>query len=352
VIKAAARPKDNIIHITIAALVLTGIAAFVFFHRSELNSLAEAIRSGRWYWLVIAAVAEWLYFINEAWCFSRAFRLTGTNASASSTVSVLLGAQALSVVMPSEFLADQGIFFVFARRLGKSPALMALGVSLAEMAELFSFVAVLIVGFLFLAAYGTIEPFEIAAGYIVMLLCLLIVAMLAMVFWKAQDVGRVLAVVQKLWGRMCQAVHSKQLRNDWAKIMDRKLAGGIEIARRNPRGLLSIVLIALLGHVIRIACLIAVIEAFGLSVAIWKVITAYAVGTLVWIASPIPGGIGLVEGAYSLVFVSLGVPASAAATLALAYRGIIFWLPLGAGTLALRLLPKLDFTSRPRMLPP
>ena len=72
---------------------------------------------------------------------------------------------------------------------------------------------------------------------------------------------------------------------------------------------------------------------------LWKLIAAYTIGTLVWTVSPIPQGIGLVEGAYSLVLVSLGIRAPLAATIALAYRGIVFWLPLLAGIIALKFIP-------------
>jgi uncharacterized protein (TIRG00374 family) len=338
-IKPISQSRPTVVRILVAVLFLIGIGAYVCYHRNELDSLTRALRSGRWYWLLIAAVAEAVYFLNEGFCFSHAFRLTGTEVSAPAVVPVLLGSQTLSVIVPSEFLADQSLFFYFAKRRGESPTHVALGVSLAEMAELISFMSVLLVGFLFLLVYRAVEAYEIAAGWVVSILCLVLCAAAAFLISKPTKIAGVLTSLQDHWNSFCsRSRHTWRLSKDWAVRMNRKLISGIKTARRNPKGLVLLVFIALAGHLIRIACLFAVIDAFGLPLALWKVVSAYAVGTLVWVASPIPGGIGLVEGAYSLVFVSLGITPAAAATLALAYRGFTFWLPLGAGIFALRLV--------------
>lgn len=340
-IRPLPRSRPKTLRSVIAVLFLIGISGFLYLHRHELDSLTHALRSGLWPWLLVATVAEALYFLNEAFYFSRAFRLTGTQVPALAVIPVLLGAQTLSVVVPSEFLADQSLFFSFARRHGQSPTQVALGVSLAEMSEFLSFMGILIVGFLFLVVHRDVQSFEVAAGYVVLSLCLLLGTVGVFLLWKPQAIAHVLAAGRGLWNRFCHATGRPwSLSADWAERMGQRLTEGITIARRNPQGLAVLLLLALAGHLLRVICLFAVIQAFGLPVALWKVITAYAVGTLVWIASPIPGGVGLVEGAYSLVFVSPGILPAAAATLALAYRGVTFWLPLGAGLAALRLLSR------------
>jgi uncharacterized protein (TIRG00374 family) len=344
-----ARSRSKTVRIVIAAFFLVGIGAYIGVHRNELDSLSHALRSGRWSWLLVAAVLEAFYFLDEGFYFSRAFRLTGTRIPALSVTPVLLGAQTLSVIVPSEFLADQSLFFSFAKRRGQSPTQVALGVSLAEISEFFSFMAILIVGFSLLGVHRDVQHFEVAAGYFVSLLCLLLAALAAFLLWKPQAITHILTTLQDAWNRFCRITgRSWRLSQDWAEQMSLRMTEGIAIARRNPRGLGQLFLLALVGHGFRIVCLFAVFQAFGLSVALWKITTAYAVGTLVWIASPIPGGIGLVEGAYSLVFVSLGIMPSAAATLALVYRGVTFWLPLGAGIVALRFVSRHGDVSQTR----
>jgi uncharacterized membrane protein YbhN (UPF0104 family) len=47
--------------------------------------------------------------------------------------------------------------------------------------------------------------------------------------------------------------------------------------------------------------------------------------------SPVPQGIGIVEGTMTLVYTSLGVPSGPALVVTLAFRGLSFWLPFALG---------------------
>jgi uncharacterized membrane protein YbhN (UPF0104 family) len=60
------------------------------------------------------------------------------------------------------------------------------------------------------------------------------------------------------------------------------------------------------------------------------------------IVSPTPAGIGVVEGALTLGLHSLNVSLGNAALVALAYRGITFWIPLLFGMLSLRWLGRAE----------
>ena len=70
------------------------------------------------------------------------------------------------------------------------------------------------------------------------------------------------------------------------------------------------------------------------------IIGGFAISYLFLIVSPTPSGIGIVEGIMPLALSSLRVPWSEAVIITLAYRGITFWLPLGIGAIAFRMLNK------------
>jgi phosphatidylglycerol lysyltransferase len=65
-------------------------------------------------------------------------------------------------------------------------------------------------------------------------------------------------------------------------------------------------------------------------------VAGFAVGLLFMVVTPIPMGIGVVEGVMPLVYISLGVPGEAATVVTLAFRGLTFWLPFFIGFLLLR----------------
>lgn len=108
----------------------------------------------------------------------------------------------------------------------------------------------------------------------------------------------------------------------------------IEIARaRNPR-----VIIGAVGYwVFDNAVLWATFHAFGFTPEISIVLMGYLIGQLGGLL-PIPGGIGGIDGGLIGTLIVYGAPAAVVAAAVLAYRVILFWLPLIAGGIAFALL--------------
>ena len=81
------------------------------------------------------------------------------------------------------------------------------------------------------------------------------------------------------------------------------------------------------------AVLWATFKSFGYSPPITVILMAYLIGQLGGLL-PIPGGIGGIDGGLFGTLVVFGVPAATAAAAVLAYRVILFWLPLIVGAVA------------------
>jgi uncharacterized membrane protein YbhN (UPF0104 family) len=81
------------------------------------------------------------------------------------------------------------------------------------------------------------------------------------------------------------------------------------------------------------AVLWATFHAFGFSPPITVILMAYLIGQLGGLL-PLPGGIGGIDGGLIGALIVYGVPVAAATAAVLAYRVILFWLPLIAGGLA------------------
>jgi uncharacterized membrane protein YbhN (UPF0104 family) len=81
------------------------------------------------------------------------------------------------------------------------------------------------------------------------------------------------------------------------------------------------------------AVLWATFHAFGLSPPLTVILMGYLIGQLGGLL-PIPGGIGGIDGGLIGTLIVYGVPAAGAAAAVLAYRTILFWLPLIAGGIA------------------
>jgi uncharacterized membrane protein YbhN (UPF0104 family) len=81
------------------------------------------------------------------------------------------------------------------------------------------------------------------------------------------------------------------------------------------------------------AVLWATVHAFGISPALTIVLMGYLIGQLGGLL-PIPGGIGGIDGGLIGTLIVYGTPAAGTAAAVLAYRVILFWLPLIVGGIA------------------
>jgi uncharacterized membrane protein YbhN (UPF0104 family) len=81
------------------------------------------------------------------------------------------------------------------------------------------------------------------------------------------------------------------------------------------------------------AVLWATFHAFGLSPALTVVLMGYLIGQLGGLL-PLPGGIGGIDGGLIGTLIVYGAPAAGTAAALLAYRVILFWLPLIVGAIA------------------
>ena len=60
------------------------------------------------------------------------------------------------------------------------------------------------------------------------------------------------------------------------------------------------------------------------------------------VGSPMPSGVGIVEGALAVARNSLGVPLGDATVVTLAYRGFSFWMPVMVGMVTIRWVGKVQ----------
>src|SRR5206468_11984511 len=100
------------------------------------------------------------------------------------------------------------------------------------------------------------------------------------------------------------------------------------------------------------AVLWATFHAFGLSPPLTVVLMGYLIGQLGGLL-PIPGRIGGIDGGLIGTLIVYGAPAAGTAAAVLAYRVILFWLPLVMGAIGFAMLRRaLDRSVRPDLCEP
>jgi uncharacterized membrane protein YbhN (UPF0104 family) len=133
----------------------------------------------------------------------------------------------------------------------------------------------------------------------------------------------------------------------------RALIGGVAeavaiVRERHP----SLVLGAIGYWIFDNAVLWATYKAVGASVPVTIVLMGYLIGQLGG-ALPLPGGVGGIDGGLIGTLVVYGAPAAPTVAAVLAYRIILFWLPLVTGAIAFALLRRaLNRAERPDVCHP
>jgi uncharacterized protein (TIRG00374 family) len=116
------------------------------------------------------------------------------------------------------------------------------------------------------------------------------------------------------------------------------MADDLKSLPQKSYSLLKPMLFALANKALLIGVLAASFLSFEVPLTAGTVIGGFSITYLFLIFSPTPSGIGIVEGIMPLALSSLRVSWSQAVIVTLAYRGITFWVPLGVGAVAFRVL--------------
>ncbi len=104
----------------------------------------------------------------------------------------------------------------------------------------------------------------------------------------------------------------------------------------DPRRATTLVVAAVATNVAFAVALYGSVSAFGPNSHPFEMLIAYLVGATAASIAPTPGGLGAAETALVAALTRLGVPAGQAVAATLTFRVITFWLPLAVGSVLLR----------------
>ncbi|HUN23228.1 MAG TPA: lysylphosphatidylglycerol synthase transmembrane domain-containing protein [Anaerolineales bacterium] len=325
-------------------ILFAGIAlAFVSVIYSRLPALEEIIRAmqhGRPAFLLLAGVFGAFYFCIYAWLFRAVLRIVDVAENFRHLLPLVLARQLVDSSAPSQGAAGVALFVDHHRRKGHSPARTAAGVLLVMVIEYATLSVLLLIDLLLLRQMGFLYSYEwLSAG----LLILYTLAMLGILLLGGHFpilLEKLLAVIETLVNRISQRMLKKPyFAENWANnsAADFELAANYVLTHR-----MQVVRAfgwAFLAHFAAILTLGTVFLAFGQTPAPMLVFTGFCMNALFTVVSPTPNGMGVVEMALPHVYQTIGMEHSTSILIALAFRALLFWLPLVCGIFALRGLP-------------
>jgi hypothetical protein len=326
----------------ILPLAVVAFVVVVLLRATELRELGRTLARGRWPWVMAAALLQVAYYLVYAGLCHAAFGLVGMRSRFREVFVVLLGSMFANVVVPTGGAAGAALFMDDAARRGESAARAAAGLLLIMAATVTALALTCGASLVYLAGRHDLRSLEVWGMVVLAVMVAGMGFLLALGLWLPEALAGALQGMAAATVRVARWLRLPDpLGPDWAAGTAAEFQSAAGALRGRPLGLAGLLGIALAMTVLDVASIAALFLAFRAPLHAGVVVAGYGFGILSWLLSPIPQGIGVVEGVMTLVYTSLGVRAEAATLVVLSFRGLTFWLPMLAGFLLLRRLRSL-----------
>jgi len=316
------------------------IAAFLWLmvsHMTEFEAVAQPLIQGKPEWILLAAMLQVLYYGLFAAIFESAFYTVEIRSSIFNLISITLGALFINVIAPSWGMAGAALYVDDASHRGESPARAAAGTLLAQAADFSAFAIVLASGAVYLFVRNRLENYEIVGTAILFIILCSLNFALILGLVRPLLLMKGLKLAQHGINLLARKINRDPfLSDDWAAKNAADFSNAARAIRTHPKRLALTLGIALAAHLTNIISLYTLFLAFDQQIGFGPLVAGYAMGILFWNVSPVPQGIGVVEGVMALVYTSLGINGFKAALIVLAFRGLNFWLPMLLGFALIR----------------
>jgi len=316
------------------------IAAFLWLmvsRQAEIQKATGPLIRGQMEWIIAAALLQVLYYAVFAGMFKSAFSTVDVKSRIRDLLPVTLSALFINVVAPTWGMAGAALYVDDVAHRGESPARAAAGTLLAQTADFGAFAIILAGGIAYLLFRHRLKGYEIAGTIILLVITCSLTFSLLLGLWRPQLLRRLLDSAQNVVNALAQRFRRPAILPDgWATRSASDFSMAAKAIQDRPERLALTFIIALIAHLINIASLYSLFLAFHQQIELGPLVAGYAMGILFWNVSPVPQGIGVVEGVMALVYASFGIHRVNATLVVLAFRGLNFWLPMLAGFFLIR----------------
>jgi uncharacterized protein (TIRG00374 family) len=322
----------------ILALILLLALVFISASFSEVHNIAVILQSGQWYYLGLAVIVLLVWLLNISFSYQLIYRIVGLEETISRLLLLSTAAQFVNTVTPAVAgMPSIAVFLTDARRRGHPSGKVLAAWAVFLVFDYIGLLAVVLLGLIVLIRRNNLHWSELFASVVLLLIAMGIALVLLLGMRSPKALGNLLAWCARRINRLSQWIRRKDfLSEKRAYTFSEDLAEGMSAVKNQPYSLLKPLLLAFSNKALLILVLGLIFLAFQVPFTSGTIIGGFSIGYLFVIVSPTPSGIGIVEGAMTLLLSTLGVPLEAATIITLGFRGITFWLPFFLGMVALR----------------
>lgn len=324
-----------------AILIIVCIVAccVLLANADMLNDFASALATGAVVPLVIAVILMLVRHLTQAESYKTAFSAIGFDKTSLWDNIVLI----FSIVFINTFClfgGATGVAFIVddLHRKGASLGTATSGAMLSQVGYFAAIFVISVIGFITMTVSGTVNVLFVVGGLLLAGTLAILSSMFIIGYFKPDLLYRLFDFLDRWINKIISHFH-RSLPAAWGSATADSIIKSARILAHNPQGTAVTVSWASLSAITNMLCLVAVGFAFGYT-NVPVLVAAFALAAISVILSPTPQGVGVVEAVIIAAVAGGGGDAALGATIALVYRGVMFWIPFGIGAL---LLSQTDF---------
>lgn len=316
-------------------------AAFVYLSFGELESIVRTLQQGNIWFILLAVLIQIGWLLLAGLLLQSLYRVLDMQETIYRLSLLSAATTFVNIIAPSIGMGGLAFFISHAVRSGQSAGKVTIVNMLWLFLDYVAFMFVLALGLIVLFRRNDLDTTELAASGVMFAIAGGLGFLLYLGSRSADKLGNVLAWLARWINRVAQPfIHRTYLNEARAHEFAQEMAADLQSLRERYYSLVIPLLYALLSKALLMCVLVAGFIAFKVPFSAGTIIGGFAIAYLFLIVSPTPAGVGIIEGVMPLALSSLRVPWSQAVVITLAYRGITFWIPLGFGAVAFRLLER------------
>ncbi|WP_027717787.1 lysylphosphatidylglycerol synthase transmembrane domain-containing protein [Desulfovirgula thermocuniculi] len=314
------------------AVALFLAAGFAATHLGRAREIWQVFRRGTWGWTAVAVLLQLAFLLNQSALYKAAYQMAGLPQGFKKLLMLVTSSAFVSAVIPGGTLSGASVMIYDGLKQGWDFSRVLIANLIFYLFDYLAFLVLLAVALLYLFLRGSLQQYELlATAFLLLLVC----GLFLILFFTATRPSTVLSLsgkLSRLAGRLFPPTARKL--SDCDKKAEEsvwQLSKALKAAAYCRPVLLRAVLHALLMDGISLLQVQAFFLAFGQAPGPGCLIAGYAIGVLFMIVSITPQGVGIVEGAMTTAYISLGVPPEQAVLVTFSYRVLSLWLPVVLG---------------------
>lgn len=310
---------------------------FLASNFTEVEQITVTLQRGDWRFILLSILLVLIWLVNMAASFKTIFHVIGIEESLGRLLVLTTAATFINVVAPSGGIGGMYIFISEARQKGKTGARALVAGALFVIFDYLGLFALLGLGLIVLFRRNILGGTEITASVILFFMFTGMSALLYLGFKSEQALADALAWLARAGNRLLKPFRRrKEFSEEGVRSIAHDAVSGLNELRNRPLELIYPLFLALSNKLILLLIFFLTFKAFQVPASIGTLIAGTSLSYLFLIVSPTPYGLGIVEGVLTLVLRSMYIPVSDALVITIAYRGVIFWVPLILGAIAFR----------------